>query len=401
MKLISLGECNKNLIYPLIGGISKLVVNLILYLFKEERKLNNHPFLLGINAGIGMSLAIFPYLYIRRYTKITTNEHLNNNKFIDDINKKNNPVEKRDKYILIFLCAFLDFTQKILVFLFSYSITNNFWLFNIFFLNLFTSLITKNQIYKHQYFSSGIMIFFGIGLNIVNLYKIKVEDIPLVIISMLIEIIYSLCIVLAKYGMDVLFCSPFEITFYEGIFSLILNIIFLIISTNIQIPFEKVSFFSQLFKISEYNMKQYLDNFYTYIDELDSIEVLCFIVTMIGRVAFNLFSHITIKYYTSSHVVLLLIMGEISLDWNDKDKIEVILTAIIFAVEFFMLLVFCEIIELNFCGFEINTRKNISERAKIVVFDDDDVNSKEIGDGLVLSSEDSSSSINIVLEERN
>ena len=401
MKLISLGECNKNMIYPLIGGISKLVVNLILYLFKEERKLNNHPFLLGINAGIGMSLTIFPYLYIRRYTKITTNENLNNNKFIDDINKKNNPVEKRDKYILIFLCAFLDFTQKILVFLFSYSITNNFWLFNIFFLNLFTSLITKNQIYKHQYFSSGIMIFFGIGLNIVNLYKIKVEDIPLVIISMLIEIIYSLCIVLAKYGMDDLFCSPFEITFYEGIFSLILNIIFLIISTNIQIPFEKVPFFSQLFKISEYNMKQYLDNFYTYIDELDSIEVLCFFVTMIGRVAFNLFSHITIKYYTSSHVVLLLIMGEISLDWNDKDKIEVILTAIIFAVEFFMLLVFCEIIELNFCGFEINTRKNISERAKVVVFDDDDVNSKEIGDGLVLSSEDGSSSINMVLEERN
>ena len=296
---------------------------------------------------------------------------------------------------------FLDFTQKILVFLFSYSLTNNFWLFNIFFLNLFTSLITKNQIYKHQYFSSGIMIFFGIGLNIINLYKIKVEDIPLVNISMLIEIIYSLCIVLAKYGMDDLFCSPFEITFYEGIFSLILNIIFLIISTNIQIPFEKVSFFSQLFKISEYNMKQYLDNFYTYIDELDSIEVFCFFVTMIGRVVFNLFSHITIKYYTSSHVVLLLIMGEISLDWNDKDKIEVILTAIIFAVEFFMLLVFCEIIELNFCGFEINTRKNISERAKIVIFDDDDVNSKEIGDGLVLSSEDSSSSINIVLEERN
>ena len=201
--------------------------------------------------------------------------------------------------------------------------------------------------------------------------------------------------------MDDLFCSPFEITFYEGIFSLILNIIFIIISNNIKIPFEKVPFFSQLFKISEYNMKQYLDNFYTYIDELDSIEVLCFIVTMIGRVAFNLFSHITIKYYTSSHVVLLLIMGEISLDWNDKDKIEVIITTIIFVVEFFMLLVFCDIIELNFCGFEINTRKNIRERAKVVVFDDDDVNSKEIGDGLVLSSEDGSSSINMVLEERN
>ena len=198
---------------------------------------------------------------------------------------------------------------------------------------------------------------------------------------------YCLGIVLAKYGMDDLFCSPFEITFYEGILALILNIILLIISTNITISFEKISFFKKLFKVSEYDGKQYLDNFYTYIEELDFKEVLLFIVTLIGRVIFNLFSHITIKHFTSSHVVLLLIMGELTIDWGEKDKIETIIIFMIFFVELIMILIFCEIIELNFCGFEKNTRKNIKQRADLTINYEDDLSSKDIGEGIEMISE--------------
>ena len=97
----------------------------------------------------------------------------------------------------------------------------------------------------------------------------------------MIEVIYSLANVLAKYGMDEFFCSPFEITFYEGIFCLILNIIFLIIATNVPIPLEKEEIFSKLFTISEYNGKKYLDNFYIYISELNFKEILFFISHMI------------------------------------------------------------------------------------------------------------------------
>ena len=63
MKLISLGECDKHLIYTLIGGISKLIVNLIFYFFTDNVEINNHPFILGINAGLGMSLTIIPFLF--------------------------------------------------------------------------------------------------------------------------------------------------------------------------------------------------------------------------------------------------------------------------------------------------------------------------------------------------
>ena len=195
-----------------------------------------------------MSLSIIPYLYVRKYSRIAEKEELIKNKYLDQFFKKRDPVVKKKKYLTVFLCAFLDFTQKILVFLFNHNLKSNIWIFNIIIINVFTAMITQNKLYRHQYFSSGIMILFGILLNVVNLKGMETGAIPIIILNILIEIIYSLCIVLAKYGMDDLFCSPYEITFYEGIFSLILNIIFLIISTNIPIPSEKVWFFSNILR---------------------------------------------------------------------------------------------------------------------------------------------------------
>ena len=138
MALIRFGEINKNIIYLLIGAISKFVANLIIYTYQNDIKLNHHPFLLGINAGFGMSLAIIPYLYILKYTKTPGNETLNNNnknddKYVDNLFKKNDPIVQRDKYLVIFLCSFLDFAQKVLVFLCSNNLSTNFWIFNIIF----------------------------------------------------------------------------------------------------------------------------------------------------------------------------------------------------------------------------------------------------------------------------
>ena len=392
VRIISLGEFNKKLIYPILGAISKFITEYILGLSDDDLSFNSHSFIIGINSGFGMSLAIIPYLYTLNNSKVLEKGKLINNVYFDQFLKKNNPSESKKKFILLFLCAFLDFIQKILSFLLNHSLTNNLWIFNIIFLNVFTSIITSNQLYRHQYFSSGIMILFGILLNVINLNNMKSGQIPMLILNILIEIIYSLGIVLAKYGMDDFFCSPFEITFYEGIFCLFFNIIFLIISTNIPIPFEKIWYFSKLFKISEYNGKKYLDNFYTYIDEISLKEILLFFVHMITRASFNLFSHITIKYYTSSHLILILILGEILLSLKEKNIRDKLIAIGIFIVEFIMVLIFLEIIELNFCGFEKNTRKNIKERAISSTIDDDyGRDSKEICEGIELNTEVSSS----------
>ena len=389
MNFIKLGECNKKLLYPLLGGIFKIIVNIIsLYLVPDKAKINKHPFILGMNAGLGMSLAIIPFIYSLKKLKINNIERINPGKVVDDNNMSNDTKIKCEKYIIIILCSIFDFTQKILVFVFSKDITNNVWIFNIIFLNVFTSMLVNNPIYKHQYLSSGIMVLGGIGLNIINLYNMKLNELPLLFLSIFIEIIYSLTIVLAKYGMDYRFCSPFEITFYEGIFALIINIIFLLISTYI--PLKQNFKYTKLLKLCEDDDgKKYLDNIILYFKNIDFTEVVLFIVIMVSRVFFNLFSHFTIKHFTSSHVVLLLIIGEISLDWAKNSTLELVFTIIIFIIELLMLLIFCEIIELKFCGLSDHTRKNIEKRAKLVVIDGGK-SFDSVGIGLELSSNISS-----------
>ena len=74
MKYISLGDVNKKLLFILAGGISKLVAELILYFFAKDVKMNNHLFILGINAGLGMSLAFIPNIILKYRMKASNDK---------------------------------------------------------------------------------------------------------------------------------------------------------------------------------------------------------------------------------------------------------------------------------------------------------------------------------------
>jgi hypothetical protein len=396
MTFIHAGVCNKRLFYPIIGGIFNLIVNIIIYLVPGDEEIIKHPFILGMNSGLGMSFSIIPFIYSITHSKLRRRERLTTNKMKEDIKKRNDPGIKREKYIIIILCAFLDFIQKTLIFFFSKNMKNinNVWIFNIIFLNAFALMMKENQLYIHHYISGGIMILCGLGLNVFNLYDLEIKQIPLIFVAIFIEIIFSLEIVLAKYGMDYRFCSPSEMTFYEGIFSLIINTIFLLISTYI--PLKNNFLYTKLLYTTKDNNngKKYLDNIIIYYKNINFVEIIYFIVIMAGRLSFNLFSYLTIKHFTSSHVFLLLILGEFSLYLIDKSTLELIITIIIYLIELLMALIFCEIIELDFLGLSDNTKRNIKIRATTINLEDtESYDSEEIWNGLELSS-DSKSSLN-------
>ena len=364
MKLISLGDVNKNLIYILVGGISKLVAELILYFFANDVKMKRHPFILGINAGIGMMFAFIPDLIVKYKMKVKLTEKdeqilYNDYDFIE--HKRKFFTKRALKLIIIFSCCILDYIQKILTFLYSIYIINNLWIFDIIFLGAFSLWILRLQLYKHQYLSCLLMIVFGILLNAIDveydntlIYKL--------LLSFLIEIFYNLAVVLAKYGMDVLFMTPFEITFYEGTFAFILNIVFLLIATNTSMvdPPKLIDLAAH----EKYEGKEYLDNFYGYWEKFKGTEILAFIVLMFSRALFNLFGHILAKDFTPSHVIFLLMVGEVFLAFKGDFNAKKIGSLVIILIEIFMLLIFTETIELNFWGLERNTRKNIKEREK-------------------------------------
>ena len=371
MALISLGTINKYFIFALVGGIAKSIAGTLLYICNNELK--HYPFMLGANSGLGMILSIIPYLYL----KIKNREILNQNIVINEklvLNKKyyKNYNEKRlklKKIVILLLCGFLDFFQKILVFLFSVSIDNNVWVFNIIFLNVFSICILKTKLYKHQLISSSIMIFMGIILNILILHEMTAEKIPALLLSIFIEIIYSLSIVVGKYAIEYCFCSPFEVSFYEGVFAFVVNVIFLSIATNVPIYIENMKF-------SDYNGEKYLDNFYAYLDVFRGKEIIMFIITMLSRWIFNLFALITIKNYTPSHVIFLLILGETQNAFFDlKETWLQIFAVIVYCFLLFLLLIFTEIIILNFWGLDKDTEKKIALRA--LYSETDDLNNYE------------------------
>ena len=132
-----------------------------------------------------------------------------------------------------------------------------------------------------------------------------------------------------------------------------------------------------------------------------------FALSACGRLFSSFLGHIVIKHYTSSHVVLILILGEIALVFKENTNWPNIVQFVLFCFVLLMLLIFTEIIEINACDLEKNTRKNIylrqllevnNEEDKDILSKQDDDNKKvELSENLEIELEgDGYQSINIV-----
>ena len=372
--IISKGYINKYIYFALLAGLSKCIVSTMLYIFKDYANYNKHPLIIGFNAGIGMSFALVP-LIILKIQSHRSKKNVNKIEIMKTLSMKgtkNGEFEylmkfdksklRRQKYLILLACAFLDFGQKFLTFLLNKYIINNIWMFNICFISVFEYLILKTKLNKHQYLSSFVIVLLGIAATIVGLYNEEGDIFIKLILCISIEIMYSLAIVLSKFIMDNRSCSPYEVTFYEGIFALIVNSVLLAVFTNIPLPDDEK--YDEIFKITTYNGKKYLDNFFAGFNDMGIGEIFLFILSAIGRLISNLFGHIVVKHYTSSHIILVLILGEMALAFKESQEWDNITQFILFCFALFMLLIFTEIIEINVCDLEKNTRKNIEEREK-------------------------------------
>ena len=203
-----------------------------------------------------------------------------------------------------------------------------------------------------------IILIISIAVYDYNKIKEKIADFFLVLY---IEFVYSVNHVLNKYVMETKFCTPYEVSFYQGLFCLIMNIILLSIFSNVEIS--KNSGVLKVFNHQTYDGKIFIDNFKYYIDGFDTTEFFAFFLNSIYRVTYNLFSLLTIKHFTPAHVIIILFLVDIDYFVETTVKGNYVSTPLIFIILFFLILVFTELIELNFLGISKNTKKNIKERA--------------------------------------
>ena len=240
----------------------------------------------------------------------------------------------------------IDFITTILILKYCISIKINIWIFDILFISLFSYLILKKKIYKHHYISIIIIIITGVSLDIIlGNYNDFYYNIGPNIINFVCEILFSLGLVINRYTMEFKFCSVYEICFYQGIIGFFLYVLLLILSKYIK----------------------FLNNFFDNFEGFKTKHIFIFIIIVIFQFIHNLCIFNTIINTSTCHILIIIVLGELSHYFINlfygKDNSIIIIIALLFIL--FMILIFIEVIELNFFGLSKNTKKNITLRAKL------------------------------------
>ena len=170
MAIISLGKINKKILFPIIGGIFKLSADLATEGLSNayEIELKKHPFILGINAGLGFCLSFIPYLIFKKNYDYLDKKNLEENEKQQLIFNEDEDIyleKSYNKHRQLYVIGFCDFIQKFLSFL--YVGLNNFWIFDIPFMILFSYFILKEKLYKHHFVSLILIILFGIVIIVI------------------------------------------------------------------------------------------------------------------------------------------------------------------------------------------------------------------------------------------
>ena len=363
MALISIGTINKKLIIPILGGLIKLFYRIMKDLNPKKEILNKNPFLVSIYISLGMTLSFIPYLILKYKSKKLIR---NKNDYISPIKAKKNKLilkyehydiyerTKWNKFKLILISTIFDFSQTIIVCAFCIECVYNLWVFDIIFISLFSYLLLKSKLYKHQYFSMIIIVILGFGLNIIEYFKKDVTNeskinIIEILAKFISEIFFSLNIVLNKLNMEKNFCTSYEICIWEGFINLILFLIILFIINKIGISISDI---------------KYTDNFSEYFNKFDINDFILSLVVIFISCFYNIFILVTYENFTPCHVLILLIINEsyYYVKINNNFLLNII-GFFLLLIMLFIFLVFIEIVEFNFFEFSINTKKNIGIRA--------------------------------------
>ena len=361
--LFSFGSINKRLMYPILTGVSHVLIRIGNYIMQKEKVKNTqimaHPVLLNCAMFFGASLEIFPFII----------------EFLLSKSKKNKPKQKKKKnnYLkvcsLIFLIVFLEYFAS-----FSLKLVRTEK--NIGFLELIAKLLTLGltaiisifmlnmKYYIHHVIGFIILLLglFGYGLiesaqYIKSINTIKTQY----FVFLLIYLIISLEGNIEKYLLDYEYVSSHLIVALEGLFGLILSVF----ATFILNEECKDSYY--ICKGVEYS---YWNGFKEFFCTSGMTLGLCLYI--LGVFLFNTFKMKTNQSYTPTHRsigdnlsgILFWIM-QLTIKYFRPDQMSVfksILQGLAYLVITIGLLIFLELIIVHFCNIDVNTRDNINYR---------------------------------------
>ena len=277
---------------------------------------------------------------------------------LGNIKKYNQDIfNKCDIFKIIVFIILLSLIIVIRSLLFNYFYQNHIFekrLFYFFFVPLFSKLILKENIYKHQYFSLIIAIIGTIFVLIPICLVIKKEDYIPNIWNLINGILYSLFLVIINYLVEKYYMSPLKISLIIGIISLFVNCFGYIIYSLVK--YNDLSYFEDCINLSRAENK---------------LELSIYIVlTILFTIIFQLLTLLALFYFSPSLVIITDAINPL-LVWiqtiiNSSGEIpDDVLYPIGYVIIIFSALIYNEIIIFNFCGLNKNTKKYVNERINI------------------------------------
>ena len=217
--------------------------------------------------------------------------------------------------------------------------------FVVVFIAIVAYFLLKYKYYIHNIISLIAFIIMGIFIDII-LEKFQEEFsgrsstiIAIYFFELIVEVL-NFCY--QKYMIDILFHYFYNVVFALGLDLFVCNTIGI------------------LFYFSSEELRASL------LDSFDDWGLLIprFIINMIFQFSYFLLRILTLVYFTPTHLLICLSLSKfIAVLINHDDSIKY-LSIIPFLFQFFSLMIYLEIIELNFCGLNKNTKRNIQKRVQ-------------------------------------
>ena len=374
MKFISCGIFDKAYIYFfLIYFIFVMLLLLTWGICESEIKIQNNIAFYMLFNNLGQILCFIPEKIIDKFFfKQKEKSNKSNNLFKKEkqslaIELIFNDFSYKLTYVdLIYIsCAslFLLITDNLNLFIqmkkdYTILLSEQYYFFLLLLLIVFSYLIYRIRFYKHQIYSISFIILLGIIRYLIKLIINPNREIIYILFEFVATFLESIAIVYIKGLMEFKFFSPYKICYVFGF----INSIIIIIISIIFLFFIKYDNENCYFQGKEIC---YFENLFKKFQDLGILSFISIILFSIFYGILKLLSNIIINKYTIFHLFLFIQNREFT-TCIFKEYKNILMSAIIsisYLLEFFVILVFLEIIELNFWGLNENVKRKIKERA--------------------------------------
>ena len=386
---------------------TKLLIPILFPIFLKLRRLNREKnnfksyAFQGFNDLLGLTFFGFLYLILKCRSKsekdeiekkqnektekysINGRDTLNIQTEIQNLKMKKEKKNKRKQVLFVLLISTLQLTVIMIKIVWAVNMKRFFKLnispmFQVILLIVFSIFFLGLKMHSHQIMSVVIvsicLIIFFIESLIYYKYNIKIKELIIDIINYLCcQIFYCLIDVLGKKYLNKYIESPYLFLFKIGIIGLIPMTIYGIIAHFKNFDDKNLQIFKLFFDVPIY----------------------VYLIELLFSVLYKLGAWLTIYYFTPCHYIIFntisdffdVILSQFVNDDNESNEkyhpTQKITFFILYPILIFISLVFNEIIVLNCCGLNYNTKEEIATRGEkdmhLNIIEED--NSNEFNDG--------------------